>query len=453
MKDGLRHIRKRRGTPVRKLLCLLMILLLCWPLLARAEEAAIDVQIAPRDVRYAFDFPQYAFVYVEYDTQNDSGSQVLYSENGHFEGSCYLPGTTQGERLGINVYALNHAVLIQTRVNTAADPTIEGPAAGLPEAQVTNRLQNAWFSLESGSLKYRFQAPGRDTLVLRWRSPQETPRVTLYAGADYIYQGAVELPCTYPDDAVSVSVMTANSTALYETSLLMPYQAPALPTTAVSDVLRGVTVCIDPGHQRSTQIETVLAGPNFNTMKTTQVGMAKGVETKRMESQLTLEIGMQLRNALMQYGAGVVVTRTVQDTFVGMLERADIPNNLQADFVLRLHCNSRSGNERVQGIEVYCPLSSSYARAVADTDGYRALGETLLTAIQDATGMHKGQCTLNDTYVGNNWSMMPSFLVEMGYMTNFEEDLLLSSPVYQQRLVDGMVQGIIDMARMRGLIK
>ena len=50
--------------------------------------------------------------------------------------------------------------------------------------------------------------------------------------------------------------------------------------------------------------------------------------------------------------------------------------------------------------------------------------------------------------------MMPSFLVEMGYMSNHKEDLLMScSPVYQQKLVEGMVQGIYDLSVRRGLIQ
>ena len=81
------------------------------------------------------------------------------------------------------------------------------------------------------------------------------------------------------------------------------------------------------------------------------------------------------------------------------------------------------------------------------------MGETMLTCMQEATGVTRGGCTLNNTYVGNNWSMMPSFLIEMGYMTSFEEDLKLSHPEYQQRLVEGMVEGVIRMARMRGLIE
>ena len=162
---------------------------------------------------------------------------------------------------------------------------------------------------------------------------------------------------------------------------------------------------------------------------------------------------MLLRNALMEQGAAVAMTREVQDTFVGMLERADIPNSIGADFVLRLHCNYRSGNSTIQGIEIYCPLSSSYAQEVASEEEYREMGETLLSCMQEATGVRKGGCTLNNTYVGNNWSQMPSFLIEMGYMNNMEEDLKLSCPEYQQRLVQGMVEGVVRMARMRGLIE
>ena len=160
--------------------------------------------------------------------------------------------------------------------------------------------------------------------------------------------------------------------------------------------------------------------------------------------------GVLLRDLLLAEGATVVMTRDTQKTFVGMLERADIPNNAGADFVLRLHCNS--GNQWAEGIQVYCPSDSSYAHEVADMDTYRTMGNTLLSAIKTATGQTRGDCTLNNSYVGNNWSKMPSFLVEMGYMTSQEEDYLLSTPVYQQWLAQGMVEGVVQLAQLRGLI-
>ena len=63
-----------------------------------------------------------------------------------------------------------------------------------------------------------------------------------------------------------------------------------------------------------------------------------------------------------------------------------------------------------------------------------------------------GKISRTDSYIGNNWATMPCFLVEMGYMTNAREDVLLSAPVYQQWLAEGMAQGVYDIAVYRGLL-
>ena len=258
--------------------------------------------------------------------------------------------------------------------------------------------------------------------------------------------------CTYNDAYMFVRVSAANkNTVLYESAEIDTYiDMPAAAEQAAEGRLKGVTVCIDPGHQRKTQVETVRRAPNIAESVTTTIGSASGMATGRKESIVTLEVGVLLRDLLLAEGATVVMTRDTQKTFVGMLERAYIPNEANADFVLRLHCNS--GNEWAQGIQIYCPSDSSYAQEVADLETYRAMGNTLLSAMKAATGKTRGGCTMNNSYVGNNWSMMPSFLVEMGYMSNQEEDYQLSSPVYQQWLAQGMVEGVVQLAQQRGLI-
>lgn len=434
---------------MKRICCLLLCLLLCCPLASFAEEDGIRVEIRPHQADFAFDLPDYEFVYVNYDTRTDSGKMVLYAPDGHFAGSCALPATDGAVNLGINVYALNGKQIMRSTVTTAADMTSKGPVAGLEQVKVTNTARDVMILPIKGGLYYSFTAPGRDSVVLKYRSPQESHSLTLYAGEDYKYQGSVDMPYTYDDDKVTVAVLSSTGSELYSEILTAYVDTLRAIPQAEEGRLKGVTVCIDPGHQRTTKVETVPAAPNSIEMKTTVVGMAQGVETKRRESIVVLEIGLLLRNALLAEGATVVMTRTEQDTFVGMLERADIPNEAGADFVLRLHCNSRTSGS-IQGIEVYCPLSSSYAAAVADEAAYRKLGETLLFCLKAATRTDKGECTLNNTYVGNNWSKMPSFLVEMGYMTNWEEDLKLSSSAYQQKLVHGMVEGIVTMAKMRG---
>ena len=438
---------------MKKFCCLLLCLLFAFPAAALGEEVELVVSVKPHAIHYAIYLPAYEFIYVGYDTQNDNAKEVLYSKNGAFQGTCYLPGTVDESKVGLNFYTLTGKLICRTTLTAATDPEIQGPAAGLSAEKAANRAQNVEILPVKGGIRYYFRLPGRDSVVLKCKSPQEWHKITLYAGPDYVYQGQVDMPCTYADDVVTVTATTGGGVEVLSESVNAYYSAPAAPAYASTSRLSGVTVCVDPGHQRTTQVETVPLMPNGEQTTTTKVGMAKGVETKRRESQLTLEIGMKLRNALMAEGASVAVTRDQQDTFVGMLERAEIPNSIDADFVLRLHCNSRSGNDQVQGIEVYCPLGSSYAQAVADRTDYKLMGETMLEAMQQFTGQERGVCTLNNTYVGNNWSLMPSFLIEMGYMTNMEEDLLLSHPVYQERLVQGMVEGVVRLARLRGLIE
>ena len=43
---------------------------------------------------------------------------------------------------------------------------------------------------------------------------------------------------------------------------------------------------------------------------------------------------------------------------------------------------------------------------------------------------------------GNNWAAMPATLLELGFMTNAEEDLRLSGEEFQNVMVAGIVKGI-----------
>ena len=82
------------------------------------------------------------------------------------------------------------------------------------------------------------------------------------------------------------------------------------------------------------------------------------------------------------------------------------------------------------------------------------MGELLINAMKTRVGYplddKYGFVTLSDQFVGNNWAKMTCFLVEMGYMSTPREDYLLSSPVYQQWLAEGMAQGVYEIAVRRG---
>ena len=437
---------------VKKICILLLCMILLLSVYAPAQGGNLIVSVEPHRALLSFFLADHEAVYVTYKTASDNGEFVTYGLNGQFDAVCELPGTDKAVKLNVVVYSLGGKVLLKQDTVTAAAKD-EGPVPGLSyQGRPAGSAREAVITAELDGIHYRFTTPGRDTVVIKCKSPQESHTVTIYAGEDYWYEGVIAMPYTYADDKITVMVTTPTTSTLYSGEFQMPTNFPPVAEQASEGRLKGVKVCIDPGHQAKTQVETVPLGPNMNKTATTTVGMAKGVVTSRRESIVVLEIAMKLRNALLAEGAEVLMTRETQDQFVGMLERAEIPNEWGADFVLRLHCNNRS-NASIQGIHIFCPYASEYAAQVADVDTYREMGFTLLRAMEAVTGASGGKCTLNDTYVGNNWSKMPSFLVEMGYMSNKEEDLLMANEPYQKKLAEGMAEGIIQLAKMRGLIE
>lgn len=437
----------------KRLMALMLVLLLALPLPALGTQTDdLQLTVSPHSVKFVYTNAEYRFVQVTYSTTYDSGTMTLYNAQGVFEGECDLPATFAGERMTLTVETLAGERLLRKSTATAEAPYGSTDENQPQVAKKVSTLQNLSISYEADGLHYSFDAPGHTLMHLRCRSPQELHEIPIYAGANYHYEGVLPMRYTYNDSYLYMRICTSNrNITLYETSDVYTYlEMPAAPAQAQTGRLNGVTVCIDPGHQRKTQIETVYRAPNSTQTVTTTYGMASGTQTGRLESIVTLEVGILLRDMLLAEGATVIMTRETQETFVGMLERADIPNNAGADFVLRLHCNS--GTAGRQGIQVYCPSTSSYAQAVADTETYSAMAETILNAMKAATGQTRGNYTLNGNYVGNNWSKMPSFLIEMGYMSDAEEDRLLSSPVYQCFLAEGMVEGVVKLSQMRGLI-
>ena len=209
------------------------------------------------------------------------------------------------------------------------------------------------------------------------------------------------------------------------------------PVPADIPILTGVKIGIDPGHQAKGNNEKEPVAPGSSEMKAKVSSGTQGVSTRVAEYVVNLDVSLQLRDLLEALGAEVHLTRETHDVNISNVERATMMNELGVDMVLRIHCNG-STDSSVKGIGLYVKKTGEGAE-----ESY-AICEALLPAMAEATGARAMGIYQRDTYSGMNWSTVPSILVEMGFMSNPEEDKLLNDPDYQQLMVQGIVQGIAD---------
>ena len=311
----------------------------------------------------------------------------------------------------------------------------------------------SWTPLDH-AVEVSFDSDSYDAVVISYLTSGDKGKMTL-KGENGHFSGTVSVPNTYPGNNVVLSFTSTRGLTLRKdvTARTAILEIPVV-EQAASGRLSGVTVCVDPGHAgRGVDLYVVEPlGPGISGTHKTTNGQAQGVVTRRYESTVVLEVGMKLRNALLSEGASVVMTREDQETAVTNVRRAEIAAEAGADFFIRLHCDN-SGNKDARGIFVYIPLSSANAKAVADAETYFSYGETMLRALQAATGVTKGTVRQNNSYVASNWATMPAFLVEIGFMSNAQDDVLISTPEYQEQLVSGFVDAVEELARIRGIIE
>ena len=199
--------------------------------------------------------------------------------------------------------------------------------------------------------------------------------------------------------------------------------------------LTGVKIGIDPGHQAHANSDLETVAPGSSEKKAKVSSGTEGVRTRVPEYMVNMDISLLLRDALEALGAEVYLTHDTVDVDISNQERAIMMNELGVDLVLRLHCDGAESSS-ARGIGLYIRATGENAEEC------ERAAKALLPAMLAATGARDNGIHKRDTYTGLNWSTVPSILVEMGFMSNPEEDELLNSPDYQDKLVAGMVEGI-----------
>lgn len=180
--------------------------------------------------------------------------------------------------------------------------------------------------------------------------------------------------------------------------------------------LIGKTIIIDPGHGG---VDSGACG-------------RQGIR----EKDVNLEVSMHLKDLLENAGASVVMTR-IDDSFIGLYERPFLANFLYADLFVSVHTNNHPDSS-VNGIEVWYRQNRSESQTLA---------KDILAHIVQTTGFQSLGIKSNrvdDDFVVIREPQMPSILVELGFLSNFQEESVIATLEFRQKAADGIFQGVIN---------
>ncbi|MBM3244898.1 MAG: N-acetylmuramoyl-L-alanine amidase, partial [Candidatus Omnitrophica bacterium] len=196
------------------------------------------------------------------------------------------------------------------------------------------------------------------------------------------------------------------------------------------------------------------------------------------EKDVNLDIAKRLSKLLRDEGVEVVMTRS-SDVFVSLGRRCSIANNANADLFISIHANANPVRS-LNGLEIYyiTPKISDSKRAISSAgedqlyfDNASFSGKSLNTKAilwdmiytynrAESIGLANQICksvghASNVRIIGAKaanfqvlrCTLMPSILIETGFLSNREEETLLKNSFYRQQITDAIMQGIRQYAR------
>ena len=164
------------------------------------------------------------------------------------------------------------------------------------------------------------------------------------------------------------------------------------------------------------------------------------VQNGVLEDEINLQISQKIEAKLKAKGVQVKMSR-YDDTYLSLTQRSRMANNWGSDIFVSIHQNSTTSSS-ANGIETYYYSSRQDSRELAT--------EIQNDLIKATNAVNRGVKTANYSVIQT--ARMSSNLVECGFISNPTEAKNLSSSSYQDKVAEGIVNGIMEYLQMNVIL-
>jgi len=174
---------------------------------------------------------------------------------------------------------------------------------------------------------------------------------------------------------------------------------------------------IDPGHGGRDPGAVSPVRPSLNDQLYTE------------EAYVTLAIAKRLQGILLACGYEVIITRT-DDTNISLNSRSNVLNQAGCDIAISIHLNSSTVSEP-DYIATYIQATGGLAEKLA---------QCIQPRLVQITGWPDGGIRVSNLHMTRE-TFMPAVLVELGFVSNPQDEIQLNDPGVQGKLAAAIAEG------------
>lgn len=199
-------------------------------------------------------------------------------------------------------------------------------------------------------------------------------------------------------------------------------------------------IALDPGQQKDANNDKEPVGPGATATAVKMTYGATSATTKMREHEWSLKLTLKIQKELEARGYEVVLTRDSADVDISNAERAEFANESGAEIYVSIQADAAE-NTSAHGIYSQIP-SAKNAFVGSMYESCKTLAKGIQDALIKETGAKDRGLQENDNVAAINWSEIPVAVLQLGFMSNKEEDTKLQSDDYQDKLVKAICDGI-----------